>query len=425
MDPEFALQKLSKAIANSPARVVTLELTLDSLVRTADLGFLLEGHGGQVLGPSEVPPANWKAIPSEVLAMYTEVQRHSDALKPRCSALERNVKELVEENRRLEVKVRALTEEVATAMELKYEAEQPFESEAELQDDYDAVIIANRELKRNSLPPPREDRASSKLPEAYESLKGRHQALQSTLEEMKESDSDLQEGSSTEPGQLTLQDNNRHELENRPDAESTNSDRRRSRLVRGFHGALPLVNPGSPCSHFLEPICTTDVKLHAHLASDPELKACAYAWCGHPRTVHALAFGPTHHYSYSAGLWIAGSELSGLRGTTGNLFIADDSILYVGTYNCHNLEHLHPGGTVAPEVVSPLEVMYTPHLGAMKPVDTAVVIKHFYPGGSILVGCVGLQCIGFDRSLYNALRRRRLNGGGTKRKADPDGPYNV
>jgi hypothetical protein len=82
-----------------------------------------------------VPPANWKAIPSEVLAMYTEVQRHSDALKPvssgckyhpilftssvkRCSALERNVKELVEENRRLEVKVRALTEEVATAMEL-------------------------------------------------------------------------------------------------------------------------------------------------------------------------------------------------------------------------------------------------------------------------------------------------------------------
>jgi hypothetical protein len=42
MDPEFALRGLSKAIANSRARVVTLELTLDSLVRTADLGLLLE-----------------------------------------------------------------------------------------------------------------------------------------------------------------------------------------------------------------------------------------------------------------------------------------------------------------------------------------------------------------------------------------------
>ncbi|KAJ7214755.1 hypothetical protein C8J57DRAFT_1732631 [Mycena rebaudengoi] len=248
---------------------------------------------------------------------------------------------------------------------------------------------------------------------------------------MKESDSDLQEGSSTEPGQLTLQDNNRHELENRVRqlTQLTKLSRPRCRihqfrppsLAPGFHGALPLVNPGSPCSHFLEPICTTDVKLHAHLASwgcqDPELKA----YVNHALYVPKRVVWSSPH----PGLWIAGSELSGLRGTTGNLFIADDSILYVGTYNCHNLEHLHPGGTVAPEVVSPLEVMYTPHLGAMKPVDTAVVIKHFYPGGSILVGCVGLQCIGFDRSLYNALRRRRLNGGGTKRKADSDGPYNV
>jgi hypothetical protein len=36
----------------------------------------------------------------------------------RCSAFERSEKELVEENRRLEVKARAMTEEVATAMEL-------------------------------------------------------------------------------------------------------------------------------------------------------------------------------------------------------------------------------------------------------------------------------------------------------------------
>ncbi|KAJ7235395.1 hypothetical protein C8J57DRAFT_1530828 [Mycena rebaudengoi] len=443
MDPEFALRKLSKAIANSPARVVTLELTLDSLVRTADLGFLLEGHGGQVLGPSEVPPANWKAIPSEVLAMYTEVQRHSDALKPRCSALERNVKELVEENRRLEVKVRALTEEVATAMEPKYEAEQPFESEAELQDDYDAVIIANRELKRAESvanaraceeialqtrprfmkPPPREDRASSKLPEAYESLKGRHQALQSTLEEMKESDSDLQQGSSTEPGQLTLQDNNRHELENRVRQLTQTNETIQAQMQ---NPPIQTAVARAWCEDFMERFPSLIPGRHLPYVTLPSFSDCNTHWgCQDPELKayvnHAL-------YVPKRVVWSSPhrSELSGFRRTTGNLFISDDSILYVVPTTATILNiYTQAGLWPRKSSYSPLEVMYTPHLGAMKPVDTAVVIKHFYPGGSILVGCVGLQCIGFDRSLYNALRRRRLNGGGTKRKADSDGPYNV
>ncbi|KAJ7241770.1 hypothetical protein C8J57DRAFT_1244390 [Mycena rebaudengoi] len=193
MDPEFALRGLPMAIANSRARVVTLELTLDSLRQSskaalseargsaesirADLGSQIlilrqridalqkaakerqetqAGHGGQALGPSKMPPANWKASLSEALTMYTEVQRHSDALKARCSALERSEKELVEENRRPEVKAQAMTEEVATAMELlwplisaqKSEAEKPFESEAELQEDYETLTTTNRELKR-------------------------------------------------------------------------------------------------------------------------------------------------------------------------------------------------------------------------------------------------------------------------------------
>ncbi|KAJ7265548.1 hypothetical protein C8J57DRAFT_1470040 [Mycena rebaudengoi] len=636
MDPEFALRGLSKAIANSRARVVTLELTLDSLRQSskaahseargsaesirADLGSQIlilhqridalqkaakerqetqAGHGGQVLGPSEVPPANRKASLSEALTMYTKVQRPSDALNARCSAFERSEKELVEENRRLEVKARAMTEEVVTAMELKSEAEK---SEAELQDDYDALPTANRELKRavselsaaqaesaaysraceeialqtanakskldkefaelqfeyctlkakkggktdaksaafstqvesltttmnalkqdlakttksalekldkkyreqkdlnvqlqkanqdicgvsyddlsnnnkdltqrfimlqqNSLPPPRGDRAStSKLTEEYKSLKGRHQALQSTLEEMQESYNELQEGheqvqqtcddletnaelmqafcrggkkhEGPKPGQMALQDKDRRELEDRvrqltQTSETIQAQMQNPRiqtavvraLYEGFMERFPSLIPGRRDFHFLKPICTTDVKLHAHVAfickSHPIFTegrgVVIPAVC-----VHALAFGPTHHYSYSASLWIAGSDVSGLGGITRDLFMADEDFYYVGTYKCHNLEHLYPGGTAAPEVVSPLEVIYAAHLGAMTPVDTAVVIKCFYPGGSILVGCVGLQCIEFDRSLYDTLRRR-LNSGGTKCKADSDGP---
>ncbi|KAJ7205903.1 hypothetical protein C8J57DRAFT_1615335 [Mycena rebaudengoi] len=621
--------------------VVTLELTLDSLRQSskaahseargsaesirADLGSQIlilrqridalqkaakerqetqAGHGGQVLGPSEVPPANRKASLSEALTMYTEVQRPSDALNARCSAFERSEKELVEENRRLEVKARAMTEEVVTAMELKSEAEKPFESEAEFQEDYDALTTANRELKRavselsaaqaesaaysraceeialqtanakskldkefaelqfeyctlkakkggkidavhSALRPnysfilalelcgvlntsritddhhecpetrpgqnyeiPRErcpstpidDEAlekldkkyreqkdinvqlqkanqdicgvsyddlsnnnkdltqrfimlqqnslsTSKLTEEYESLKGRHQALQSTLEEMQESYNELQEGHEQlqqtcddlernaelmQPGQMALQDKDRRELEDRvrqlTQTSETIQAQMQTAVVRAlyedFMERFPSLIPGRRDFHFLKPICTTDVKSHAHVAfickSRPiftEARGVVIpAVC-----VHALAFGPTHHYSYSASLWIAGSDVSGLGGTTRDLFMADEDFYYVGTYKCHNLEHLYPGGTAAPEVVSPLEVIYAAHLGAMTPVDTAVVIKCFYPGGSILVGCVGLQCIGFDRSLYDTLRRR-LNSGGTKCKADSDGP---
>ncbi|KAJ7238222.1 hypothetical protein C8J57DRAFT_1566314 [Mycena rebaudengoi] len=595
------------AIANSRARVVTLELTLDSLRQSskaalseargsaesirADLGSHIlilrqridalqkaakerqetqAGHGGQALGPSEMPPANWKASLSEALTMYTEVQRHSDALKARCSALERSEKELVEENRRLEVKARAMTEEVATAMELKSEAEKvnvlmlPFspyphsslssrkqsckktntltttnrelkravselsaaqaESAANAraceeialqtanakskldkakkkggktdaksaafatqvesltttmnalkqdlakttksqekgaqalkkldkkyreqkdinvqlqkasQDSYDDLLNNNKDLtqrfimlQQNSLPPPREDRAStSKLAEEYESLKGRHQALQSTLEEMQESYNDLQEGheqlqqtcddletnaelmqafvaearntkaqrSSTESGQLALQDQDRRELEDRVRQLTQNNETIQAQmqnpriqtavaraLYEDFMERFPSLIPGRHDFHFLEPICTMDIKLHAHLASDPELRA----YVNHALYVPKRVVWSSPHYS--AGLWIAESEVSGLGGTTRDLFMADDdSIFYVGTYKCHNPEHLYPGGTVAPEVISPLEVMYAAHLGAMTPVDTAVVIKRFYPGGSILVGCVG------------------------------------
>ncbi|KAJ7236108.1 hypothetical protein C8J57DRAFT_1570915 [Mycena rebaudengoi] len=677
MDPEFALRGLSKAIANShfglkkPLGGDVLELKKPlsdrachptwgfflSLERQsskaahseargsaesirADLGSQIlilrqridalqkaakerqetqAGHGGQVLGPSEVPPANRKASLSEALTMYTEVQRPSDALNARCSAFERSEKELVEENRRLEVKARAMTEEVVTAMELKSEAEKPFESEAEFQEDYDALTTANRELKRavselsaaraesaaysraceeialqtanakskldkefaelqfeyctlkakkggkidavhSALRPnysfilalelcgvlntsritddhhecpetrpgqnyeiPRErcpstpidDEAlekldkkyreqkdinvqlqkanqdicgvsyddlsnnnkdltqrfimlqqnslsTSKLTEEYESLKGRHQALQSTLEEMQESYNELQEGHEqlqqkllcdnddlfgrgvlsrrqetrrpkvnapfNQPGQMALQDKDRRELEDRvrqlTQTSETIQAQMQTAVVRAlyedFMERFPSLIPGRRDFHFLKPICTTDVKLHAHVAfickSHPiftEARGVVIpAVC-----VHALAFGPTHHYSYSASLWIAGSDVSGLGGTTRDLFMADEDFYYVGTYKCHNLEHLYPGGTAAPGS----RLIYAAHLGAMTPVDTAVVIKCFYPGGSILVGCVGLQCIGFDRSLYDTLRRR-LNSGGTKCKADSDGP---
>jgi hypothetical protein len=51
------------------------------------------------------------------------------------------------------------------------------------------------------------------------------------------------------------------------------------------------------------------------------------------------------------------------------------------------------------------------------------LIKQQYPDGKIKVLATGLQCIGFNTQLYDALRRRFANDpvNGAKRKAEDEG----
>jgi hypothetical protein len=58
---------------------------------------------------------------------------------------------------------------------------------------------------------------------------------------------------------------------------------------------------------------------------------------------------------------------------------------------------------------------YVAHLGTLQPDERTQVIKNFFPAGVLDADCMGLQCIGFNRTLYDALLRR---SSGIKREAD-------
>ncbi|KAJ7853378.1 hypothetical protein B0H13DRAFT_1477874, partial [Mycena leptocephala] len=122
--------------------------------------------------------------------------------------------------------------------------------------------------------------------------------------------------------------------------------------------------------------------------------------------LHALAFSPTHVY-HARGTWTQASDIASLTGWWRELFLdVEDSIYYVGTYRCHDLRYLCTGGTPPPEAVSPLEMEYVAHLGTLQPDERTQVIKNFFPAGVLDADCMGLQCIGFNRTLYDALLRR-------------------
>lgn len=60
---------------------------------------------------------------------------------------------------------------------------------------------------------------------------------------------------------------------------------------------------------------------------------------------HYLAFGAAHRYERATDTWSEGSDLIGFYGGTRGLFVQNNcSIVYVGTFKCHDLRALHPGG---------------------------------------------------------------------------------
>ncbi|KAJ7842350.1 hypothetical protein B0H14DRAFT_2780844 [Mycena olivaceomarginata] len=168
---------------------------------------------------------------------------------------------------------------------------------------------------------------------------------------------------------------------------------------REFLAGLPLPErppPAAPSN--LDAVCSTSTNLHGYLS-----------------LLNYLAYGPTSRYERATDTWSEGSDLTGFHGGTRELFVKiNGSIVYVGTYKCHDLRPLQPKGTNPPKEISEPEIINVA-LGVPRPPNDVQIIKQRYPKG-IKVEATGLQCVGFNMELYESLRQRF--GDQKKRKAE-------
>ncbi|KAJ6447601.1 hypothetical protein C8R45DRAFT_1136777 [Mycena sanguinolenta] len=165
---------------------------------------------------------------------------------------------------------------------------------------------------------------------------------------------------------------------------------------RQYMNDLPKPEKLPPFATTLQAVCDSDTNLHGYLSQRVE------ALSGH----NYLAYGPTACYDRSTDTWTEGSDLLGFHGGTRELFVKmQEFVLYVGTYKCHDLRYLHPAATNIPSSISRNEIMHAA-LGVPLPQHHGQLIEERYPHGKIQVEATGLQCVGFNKELYDIMRKR-------------------
>ncbi|KAF7306210.1 hypothetical protein MIND_00411500 [Mycena indigotica] len=165
-------------------------------------------------------------------------------------------------------------------------------------------------------------------------------------------------------------------------------------------------------------ICQASENLFAFLARD----ATTQSFMNHVlflpnRTVSCasvgyLAFAPTVVYDGARKEWKEGSDLGPLVHSTRELFITVQRagqggyITYAGTFLCHQL--VYPRATRPHKSIDTKALMDiafgTPSCVSAEEADRLVRAK--FPAGFIDVEVVGLQLVGFNTALYNALKAR-------------------
>ncbi|KAJ7609932.1 hypothetical protein FB45DRAFT_1038393 [Roridomyces roridus] len=110
------------------------------------------------------------------------------------------------------------------------------------------------------------------------------------------------------------------------------------------------------------------------------------------------------------------SKKTNLRGYLGQTR-ANDSFLYLGTYHCHRLNAVFPGGAIPPPTISVKELTNATFPGG-RPSWWPNILRQQFPSGTIRVEAMGLNLVGFNAELYNALLARFEK---RKRKAANDG----
>ncbi|KAJ7455131.1 hypothetical protein FB451DRAFT_646788 [Mycena latifolia] len=140
-------------------------------------------------------------------------------------------------------------------------------------------------------------------------------------------------------------------------------------------------------------------------------------WCGGER-VHALVFAPTHEYWYSSDKWIHKSKMNASVGETFDFFVNQGgSVYYAGIYKVHSLRTVHPPGAKITSDVSRLAIHRATGLSLHSTEDK---VAECFPDGEIRTECFGLQCVGFDQTLYEGLYARFRIGRQNKRKAESE-----
>ncbi|KAJ6620049.1 hypothetical protein B0H10DRAFT_2216333 [Mycena sp. CBHHK59/15] len=199
---------------------------------------------------------------------------------------------------------------------------------------------------------------------------------------------------------------------------------------RAYMGRLPFPED-RPRFQLLQPVYWKDRNLHAYLADDPSAKSFLNHVLYLPKRstlmakVHCLAFAPTHRYDHVKAVWTEGSDLTSLHGGTRELFVVHGGyVIYAGLYKCHDLRELYPGGTAPNSHTSYAEISDAA-LGpcSLSVKDRTAIVRQCFPDGIIRVEAIGLQCVGFNRQLYDSLRGRfaDLRTKDVKRKAGDDG----
>ncbi|KAJ7609930.1 hypothetical protein FB45DRAFT_340543 [Roridomyces roridus] len=160
----------------------------------------------------------------------------------------------------------------------------------------------------------------------------------------------------------------------------------------------------------LKPVASETDNLHAYLAQIPGSKS----WLDHilylpGRTMslndgrHILAFAPTHRH-HPTRQWIEGSDLVAYDGSTREVFVDENGfVFYAGTYQCHRLNNVYPGGTIPPSTISVKEITDA-IFGAIRPSGWSGILHRQFPSGPIRVEATGLNLVGFNGPLYNTLR---------------------
>ncbi|KAJ7626184.1 hypothetical protein FB45DRAFT_1030480 [Roridomyces roridus] len=180
-----------------------------------------------------------------------------------------------------------------------------------------------------------------------------------------------------------------------------------------YHKLLsPFPTPANrPASNTLEPVYTITLQRTSRPIFKPDVHTPRPAmnfplrmqWIG-TNQVHALVYHPTHEYCAQSHKWQRPTSLALSVGTDIDLFVnCGPSVFYAGIYTLHRTkEPTCPRELAIPPDVSPEAIAHAAGVeGILSP-----RIRDCFPDGELKLECFGLQCIGFDEGLYNALRGR-------------------
>ncbi|KAF7312780.1 hypothetical protein MKEN_00961100 [Mycena kentingensis (nom. inval.)] len=135
-------------------------------------------------------------------------------------------------------------------------------------------------------------------------------------------------------------------------------------------------------------------------------------WCT-PERIHALAFGPTHAVSEkpdSRNPWERSSTMTRRIGKDYDLFMIGedgsdpDRFYYVGIYRVLSLRDVHEPGSVIPTDVSLNAILRGMRLKGPQSTSDHLRLTDIFPDGLPRTECFGLQCVGFDWTLWRELR---------------------